>query len=134
MARGIRRLSDHAAMRIALSMLALAAIAACKPSPVAVAENDLREHLRDPVSVTFRNVAPRGSRVCGEFNAKNGFGGYAGFARFVAETPTSGPEGKVTIEPAPDVRGQQNPQDWPERYGDIELEQVFAQTWAAECA
>ena len=42
--------------------------------------------LRDPESAQFRNerlVANR-SVVCGEFNAKNGMGGYTGFSRYIS--------------------------------------------------
>jgi hypothetical protein len=60
----------------------------------------IREMARDPGSVQFRNVVVvvRDTRqfVCGEFNAKNGFGGYAGFTRFLAF------QGEVSIENGPD--------------------------------
>lgn len=54
-------------------------------------ERLLRE-LRDPGSAQFRNVqvlqanqGNRGYTFCGEVNSKNGFGGYAGFKRFIAD-------------------------------------------------
>src|SRR5690606_1839783 len=37
-------------------------------------------NLKDPDSAKFRNQ----KGVCGEVNAKNSFGGYAGFVRFIA--------------------------------------------------
>ncbi|WP_372502401.1 hypothetical protein P7L66_13330 [Tistrella mobilis] len=45
--------------------------------------------LKDPDSAKFRDVRlvdhPAGGRVvCGEVNARNSYGGYVGFARFVA--------------------------------------------------
>jgi hypothetical protein len=46
-------------------------------------------NLRDPESVQFRNLtvgktkANGAAYVCGEYNAKNGFGGYAGYERFM---------------------------------------------------
>lgn len=48
-----------------------------------------REALKDPESAQFRNVVayPKtggGYSVCGEVNARNGFGGYGGFERFAA--------------------------------------------------
>lgn len=38
------------------------------------------KHLKDPDSAEFRNQ----SGLCGEVNAKNGFGGYTGYRRFMA--------------------------------------------------
>lgn len=44
--------------------------------------------LKDPDSATFRNVRLKayfdGAVVCGQVNAKNSYGGYAGFKSFVA--------------------------------------------------
>lgn len=54
----------------------------------------LKERLRDPDSAAYRNVriyrhpkSDGGFVFCGEVNARNGFGGMAGFERFVA-SPT----------------------------------------------
>lgn len=48
----------------------------------------IKAKLRDPDSANFRNVTfYNGSGkpiTCGEVNAKNGFGGYDGFERFIA--------------------------------------------------
>lgn len=56
-----------------------------------------KQNLKDPSSAQFRNVriVSWGSQklVCGEINAKNSYGGYVGFKRFVG-SPTG-----VTIEP-----------------------------------
>lgn len=38
------------------------------------------QHLKDPDSAKFRNQ----HGMCGEVNAKNGFGGYTGYVRFMA--------------------------------------------------
>ena len=52
------------------------------------AEQALRDRMRDPGSVQFRNIRAvvqrDGTRVvvCGEYNAKNGFGAYTGFRGF----------------------------------------------------
>ena|SRR6185503_9265874 len=53
-------------------------------------ENAVREHLNDPRSAQFQNerslTNKNGNKVvCGEVNAKNGFGGYVGFTRFYVE-------------------------------------------------
>lgn len=64
--------------------------------PAGPSDSDLRvaaqmaveANLRDPGSAEFRNVVVvRGdssTAVCGEVNAKNGFGGYTGYTSFVA--------------------------------------------------
>jgi hypothetical protein len=69
-------------------------IAGCDQIPgtggpeVRTAEQIISAPLRDPGSAQFRNVAyhpangPWPAGVCGEVNAKNGFGGYVGFHRF----------------------------------------------------
>jgi hypothetical protein len=58
---------------------------------ISSSEQSVKEKLRDPDSAEFRNVrfySGAGVPVsCGEVNAKNGFGGYTGFERFVAMGP-----------------------------------------------
>jgi hypothetical protein len=52
------------------------------------AEDAVKGKLRDPSSAQFRNVHLNkidSNTVCGEVNAKNAFGGYAGYMRFAAE-------------------------------------------------
>ena len=57
---------------------------------IVLAEDAVRKKLREPDSAQFRavstHIAPskKGLMVCGEVNAKNGFGGYTGYMRFVA--------------------------------------------------
>ncbi|WP_236175433.1 hypothetical protein [Pseudomonas pseudonitroreducens] len=53
------------------------------------AVNALSPKLKDPGSLQIRNVVAKGVSpdpskwaLCGEYNAKNGFGGYVGFQRF----------------------------------------------------
>lgn len=43
---------------------------------------EILAQLKDPNSAEFRNVVVAGNIVCGEVNAKNGFGGYVGFKSF----------------------------------------------------
>jgi hypothetical protein len=55
----------------------------------AVAKRLVASQMRDPDSVEFQNVGAHvrsdGSHiVCGEVNAKNGFGAYVGYVRFIA--------------------------------------------------
>ena len=51
-------------------------------------QESIKSQLKDPESATFRNVhfySGGGTPVvCGEVNARNGFGGYTGYERFVA--------------------------------------------------
>lgn len=44
----------------------------------------VREQLKDPDSARFRNTTVSGVAYCGEVNAKNSYGGYVGFKRFIA--------------------------------------------------
>lgn len=48
----------------------------------------MRQRLKDPYSAEFRNVFVSRSSgspvVCGQVNAKNSFGGYAGYKRFIS--------------------------------------------------
>lgn len=59
-----------------------------KLGAVSAAQDKVRERLRDPGSAVFRNVRLIESRVdgigavCGEVNARNGFGGMSGFGPF----------------------------------------------------
>lgn len=45
-----------------------------------IAKESVLANLKDPNSAQFRNQ----KGFCGEVNAKNSFGGYAGFVRFIA--------------------------------------------------
>lgn len=69
-----------------------AACASAANLPPKLNERELRKEftdLKDQDSAKFRNVkfAPSDSEgawvMCGEYNAKNSFGGYAGFSRFM---------------------------------------------------
>lgn len=62
-------------------------LTACGPSRVAQSHQRalrlLQHHARDSASVSLRNVLVLDdTRVCGEWNAKNVFGGMTGFERF----------------------------------------------------
>lgn len=80
--------------RMVVVAVAAGAVLACQSEAAAreakmldEAKLSVRESLRDPESAQFRNLRvkekPSGAIVCGEVNAKNGFGGYEGFERFV---------------------------------------------------
>ena len=69
-----------------------------------VAKEMVASNLRDPSSAEFRNILAGSDATCGEVNAKNAFGAYAGFKHFVLV------DGKVLFEPeqpvVPDVERQ----------------------------
>ena len=87
-------------MRVPLAATLALTLVACTPgetvmvTPVALTDQEtalaqaaVANRLRDPMSAQFREIAgyalPDGGRiVCGELNARNGFGGYNGFAPF----------------------------------------------------
>jgi len=48
-------------------------------------QEKIKGRLKDPTSAEFRNVFVSSSyAVCGEVNAKNSFGGYSGYVRFIS--------------------------------------------------
>jgi hypothetical protein len=48
------------------------------------AKQSVTKDFKDPDSAKFRNVRVVRGSVCGEVNAKNSFGGYVGYKRFVS--------------------------------------------------
>lgn len=74
------------------------------PEIEAAAEGSARQRLKDPDSAQFKalKVFRRDDdyiAVCGEVNAKNSYGGYAGFTPFVAHISWANlPEGKHAYE------------------------------------
>lgn len=59
-----------------------------KKKAAEVAIGAVRDKMKDPASVQFRNVKQvkykSGMLLCGEFNAKNGYGAYTGYQPFIA--------------------------------------------------
>ena len=55
---------------------------------IVMSQDAIKERLRDPDSADFRNTrfysGGKVPVVCGEVNAKNAFGGFTGFERFIA--------------------------------------------------
>lgn len=63
---------------------------------ISATQRAVKSQMRDSGSVKFRNTTfhayqGRVPVVCGEVNAKNGFGGHSGFQRFIASGETFGP-------------------------------------------
>jgi len=72
---------------ILLGVLALAGCGVVQAQDLKRAKEEVASRTRDPSSVQFRDVRfesqVNGSKaVCGEMNAKNGYGGYVGFKNF----------------------------------------------------
>lgn len=96
----IRKVKLFKTRFILLLLIIIACFAYFAISPISPMDYQLEKYgvnafsktLKDPESAQFRNIkivkseklsgAYNGGYVCGEFNAKNGFGAYAGFHRF----------------------------------------------------
>lgn len=70
---------------------------------IAFVKEQLTQNLKDPESAQFRKIyfAPfkngeKGAYICGEMNAKNGYGGYVGFTPFYMDTTE---ERAVLVDP-----------------------------------
>ena len=69
-------------MRVALLMVSLLALSACKEEE---AEDAVRQILLDPTSAQFSAVGSKGDTVCGLVNSKNLFGAYTGAKAFIVD-------------------------------------------------
>lgn len=58
----------------------------------------LVEGMADPTSLMFRKEILVDGHLCGEINAKNGFGAYVGFTRFVSNRDGYFVEGEKMVE------------------------------------
>lgn len=75
-------------MQNKLALIAAAIVlSACSSEPdFAAQKSGLIRTLKDPSSVEFQGVVSgKNGRICGEFNAKNEYGGRVGFQRFIAD-------------------------------------------------
>ena len=80
--------------RPAFAIIATISLCACQSKREETAMKAIANYARDPSSVEIRNVHEvpdlMGTQsICGEYNAKNRFGGYLGFAKFavMADAP-----------------------------------------------
>lgn len=84
-------------------VIACLALAGCDVLAMPKAKELVANQLRDPSSAQFRDLRrTRQGVVCGEVNGKNGYGGYAGFQRFIAKPDTQEVWLEPTEEPVPD--------------------------------
>lgn len=73
--------------------LAMLLIAAVPKAAEQTAIELVKAQLKDPDSAKFKGIKPMGEKgFCGWVNAKNGYGGYTGFAVFYVSS-----DGKVAI-------------------------------------
>lgn len=73
-------------------------------SVLANARTQIADSLKDPDSAKFRNVRfiqhEGGALICGEVNAKNAYGGYVGYTKFLSDSK----ESEIYDESSRDVR------------------------------
>jgi hypothetical protein len=90
---GARRLRVMAAIA---ATIAVAALSGCGETPaqkrhkeataiIAMGEKYVKEKIREPASAQFRNqFIGKGGAPCGEVNAKDAFGAYLGYQRYIS--------------------------------------------------
>jgi hypothetical protein len=83
-------------MRLAITIAALLALTACGKTAeqkqheeatalTTLGEKYVREKVLEPAQAQFRNqFIGKGGAPCGEVNAKDAFGGYIGFQRYIS--------------------------------------------------
>jgi len=83
-------------MRLAITIALLLALAACGKTAeqkqreeaatlTSLGEKYVREKVLEPAQAQFRNqFIGKGGAPCGEVNAKDAFGGYIGFQRYIS--------------------------------------------------
>lgn len=96
--------------RMVVVMLAGLALAGCGDSDVRKAHAEVAKLLNDGGSAEFRSdrvlYLPPGQQkiVCGEVNAKNQLGAYAGYTPYVVESIDTVPYAKFSRENTSDIR------------------------------
>jgi hypothetical protein len=61
-------------------------LAGCDAPNISRAKDSVREQLRDPESAQFKDVSiSHTGAICGQVNARNGYGGMSGFKFFFAD-------------------------------------------------
>ncbi len=76
-------------MKYIATALVAAISTAAAATPTTDAQAIIKANVLDPGSVQFRGLKTVKGNVCGEYNAKNSFGGYVGF-KFFAYKPAVG--------------------------------------------
>lgn len=100
------RKSDSIDERLTNSFLRLTAVGYIlievqgnKENYAEIVKSKINERLKDPDSAEYRNVTVMGEDpevyICGELNARNSFGGYTGYKRFIANLSAYHPLGET---------------------------------------
>lgn len=119
-----------------LFLLCWVALVGCRPvandpsyrqaSAQVSAEDAVKQRLRDPDTAKFEDeiirLGPGGALVCGRFNAANGFGGRAGYQRFIVTTKKSTYSDGTPKEIATAIALEE------------ETPRLFRRTWGELCA
>ena len=101
--------------RFVVAAALIASLASCESSEVVAAKKYVTDKMRDPSSVQFRNVTKgNNGAVCGEFNAKNGYGAYSGFKAFYVSRVFSDiqPDEAEKMKPFRDLLAHYCPESW----------------------
>lgn len=76
-------------IRITATVIVALFCAACdiRPAPFGNAERQVRDMMKDPKSAEFRDLKRCGASdiIEGEVNAKNSYGAYSGYQRFIVD-------------------------------------------------
>jgi hypothetical protein len=70
-------------MKYFLLLLVAFSLAACESSEEKELKEFVSSQFKDPQSTQFQKLVHGKGVLCGEINAKNGFGAYVGFKKFV---------------------------------------------------
>jgi hypothetical protein len=94
---------------------------------IALAKTGMMDKLKDPDSAKFKNLSISKKYpwiICGEVNAKNSYGGYVGYERFIAFLDRDSKSTVANVTTDPDLIRS----DWPDYCGD---ESEAGQQWPA---
>lgn len=76
-------------------VVSMAAVRNASEKEIVVVKAALAEKLKDPDSMKLKNVQiAEDGTLCGDVNAKNSYGGYTGFSRFIGMYFSANKEGK----------------------------------------
>ena len=96
-------------LRLFISIIITITLAGCYKSKedkrIDRAKREIAQLLNDPESAKFRNLRIVGDTVCGEFDGKNGFGGYTGYRKFGHRVLLENVEGLTATEDTMEVYG-----------------------------